>query len=158
MANKKVKIKLIGENCFPVKNNGNWYDCQSREMTIIRHGKEIETATNGIITVMPNDILMVKLGFAADMGKGYEAQVKPRSSTFKKYGILQGNSVGLIDDSYKGDGDEWSVYFHCTKMTRVPVNSRLVQMTIEKSRPDIDFDVVETLGNKNRGGFGTTGV
>lgn len=159
MATKKVKVKLIENGIQPEMVNGNWYDCTTREVHIVRRN-DMDTeiiATRGVLAIRPGDVIMMKLGFATDMGKGYEGQLKPRSSTFKKYGLLQGNSVGLIDDTYCGDGDEWMVYWYATRNSVIPVNGRFCQMTIEKSAPKFEMDVVDTLGNPDRGGHGTTG-
>ena len=37
--------------------------------------------------------------------KGYEAIIAPRSSTFKNWGLIQTNSIGVIDSTYNGDND-----------------------------------------------------
>ena len=113
--------------------------------------------TDGFIKVRPGDTLVCYLGIACDMGEGYEAHLLPRSSTYLKYGLLLGNSMGLIDSEYKGDTDEWKALFYCTDYAIVPVNARLVQMEIVKSSRDIDFKEVDTLGNDDRGGYGSTG-
>lgn len=160
MAIKKVKMRLIDEySTKPQKQNGNWYDCTTRKMEIVRGDKLTHTLgkTEGVMPISKGDIVVMYLGFACDMGEGYEAQVKPRSSTFKKYGLLQGNAVGLIDDSYNGNNDEWMVYWYATRNTILPVNGRFCQMTIEKSNPKVNIELVEDLGNEDRGGFGTTG-
>lgn len=160
MAKKKINIRLFPGGTMPAKQNGNWYDCTTRKLSKMKLGRDMEmevSSTQGIVQVNPGDILISYLGFATDLGKGYEAQLKPRSSTFKKYGLLQGNAVGLIDDSYCGNNDEWMVYWYCTRSVRIPVNARLCQMTIEKSNPEVEFNLVEDLGNEDRGGFGTTG-
>lgn len=158
MAKKKVNMRLIGNGQQPEKQKGNWYDCHTRLLQLYPcNSNEVKEVDTGVIAVSKGDMLISYLGFACDMGKGYEAQIKPRSSTFKKYGLIQGNSVGLIDDTYNGDNDEWMVVWHCTTNAIIPVKSRLCQITIEKSNPETEFNIVDTLGNEDRGGFGTTG-
>ena len=164
MANKQVKIKKIRENsALPIKNNGNWYDLQTSAMICMQQHNidwkwcDVNKVTDGFVKVRPGDTLVCYLGIACDMGEGYEAHLLPRSSTYLKYGLLLGNSMGLIDSEYKGDTDEWKALFYCTDYAIVPVNARLVQMEIVKSSRDIDFKEVDTLGNDNRGGYGSTG-
>ena len=170
MANKKVKIKKIRPSAkLPVKNNGNWYDCYvSKISKVLRYPLEtltfnanvfdhIEETSVTTMSYIKGDVLICSLGFAMELGKGYEAHILPRSSTFAKKGLILTNSVGLIDSSYCGDGDEWIAVFYATRPGSIKVHDRLVQMTIQKSNPNVDFEEVETLGNENRGGYGSTG-
>ncbi|MGL6098949.1 MAG: dUTP diphosphatase, partial [Fusobacteriaceae bacterium] len=57
------------------------------------------------LTIKAGQAALIDLGVSIELPSGYQAMLMPRSSTFKKYGIIQTNSVGLIDESYKGDGD-----------------------------------------------------
>ena len=43
---------------------------------------------------------MIRLGVGMILPEGYEAHVAPRSSTYKNFGIIQTNSIGVIDHSY----------------------------------------------------------
>lgn len=170
MANKKVKIKTIRPSAqLPVKNNGNWYDCFVNEISLVR-GDKLQKSFNenvfdnvdelSVITPIKykrGDVLICSLGFAMELGKGYEAHIIPRSSTFAKKGLILTNSVGLIDSSYCGDEDEWVAVFYATRPGSIKVHDRLVQMTIQKSNPNVDFEEVDSLNNPNRGGYGSTG-
>lgn len=89
--------------------------------------------------------------------EGYEALVIPRSSTFKKYGIIQANSVGLIDETYCGNNDEWHFPAYATIDVFIPKNTRICQFRIQKHQPVLYFKEVDNLGNKDRSGFGSTG-
>ena len=170
MANKKVRIRKMRPNAqLPVKNNGNWYDCITSEIRVVRRELLANTFNTNVFDVaqkcadsMPvkykrGDVLICTLGFALELGKGYEAHVIPRSSTFAKKGLMLTNSIGLIDSNYCGDTDEWIAVFYATRPGSIKVNDRLVQMTIQKSNPNIDFEEVDTLDNPNRGGYGSTG-
>ena len=95
------------------------------------------------------------LGFAMDIGKGYEGYILPRSSTFKNTGLLLTNSMGLVDDTYCGDGDEWLAMFYATRYGAFKIGDRLVQISIKKSTT-LDMEEVNVLGNADRGGYGTT--
>lgn len=170
MANKKVKIKTIRPSAqLPVKNNGNWYDCFVNKIALVR-GDKLQKSFNenvfdnvdelSVITPIKykrGDVLICGLGFAMELGKGYEAHIIPRSSTFAKKGLILTNSVGLIDSSYCGDEDEWVAVFYATRPGSIKVHDRLVQMTIQKSNPNVDFEEVDSLNNPNRGGYGSTG-
>jgi dUTP pyrophosphatase len=99
----------------------------------------------------------IPLGVAMELPKGYEAWVVPRSSTFKKYGVLLANGVGIIDESYKGDNDEWHFLAYATRDTTIHKNERICQFRIVEHQPLIHLEEVETLGNADRGGIGSTG-
>lgn len=100
---------------------------------------------------------MIPLGVAMQLPEGYEAIVAPRSSTFKKYGVILVNSFGIIDESYCGDRDEWNFLAYATRETMIPKNERICQFRIVKHQPEIEFVEVEELGNPDRGGIGSTG-
>lgn len=104
------------------------------------------------------DFKLVNLGVSMRLPEGYEAHIAPRSSTFKNYGLLQVNSVGVVDNSYSSDEDIWRMPVYATRDTVVHVNDRICQFRIMKNQPKIEFDEVEHLGGTTRGGFGSTGV
>lgn len=151
MANKKVKVRILEGGKAPQSNNGNWYDCYVRTANV----NGVEPSSN-VVRFAPGDIVVVYLGFSMDMGKGYEGYILPRSSTFKHTGLLLTNSMGLVDDTYCGDGDEWLAMFYSTRYGAFKKGDRLVQISIKKSVP-VDIEEVDLLGNEDRGGYGTTG-
>ena len=89
---------------------------------------------------------------------GYEAIVAPRSSTFKNYGLIQTNGIGIIDSTYCGNNDEWLMPVLATRETMIHKNDRICQFRIQKKQPTIKFVVVDKLGDEDRGGFGSTGT
>lgn len=101
---------------------------------------------------------LIPLGVAMQLPKGYEAHIAPRSSTFKKWGILQVNSVGVVDESYCGDGDEWMMPVYATRDTVLEFGDRICQFRIMEHQPKIEFAEVERLEGVDRGGFGSTGT
>ena len=101
---------------------------------------------------------MIPLGVAKELPDGYEAHIAPRSSTFKNWGLLQTNSVGVVDGSYCGDNDMWRMPVYATRDTVIHVNDRVAQFRIMKNQPRISFEEVKSLGHADRGGFGSTGV
>ena len=90
--------------------------------------------------------------------EGYEAYISSRSSTFSKWGIMIPNGLGIIDNSYNGDDDIWRYPALAFRDTKIHKGDRICQFRIAKKQPELEFLTVETLGNKNRGGFGSTGA
>ena len=99
----------------------------------------------------------IPLGISVELPEGYEAHVAPRSSTFKNWGIIQTNSVGVIDNSYCGDNDIWMMPVYATRFTEIKKNDRICQFRIIEKQPHLEFETVDHLGNEDRGGFGSTG-
>jgi len=99
----------------------------------------------------------IPLGVAMELPKGYEALVAPRSSTFKKYHIMLANSIGIIDESYKGEDDQWHFPAYAVRDTFIAKNERICQFRIIEHQPKIGFVQVLHTGNPNRGGLGSTG-
>ena len=101
----------------------------------------------------------IPLGFACQLPKGYFAMLLPRSSTFDKFGIMQTNSVGLIDESYCGNNDEWMMPVIAMKTdVHIKKNDRIGQFIILPKMPAVNFERVSDLGNADRRGFGSTGT
>lgn len=101
---------------------------------------------------------LIPLGVGMKLPEGYEAHVVPRSSTFKTFGIIQTNHMGVIDGSYSGDNDEWFYPALAMRDTDIHVNDRICQFRIMKNQPKLIFEEVKSLDNTDRGGFGATGV
>lgn len=99
----------------------------------------------------------LNLGISMKLPEGYEAYIVPRSSTFKKYGILQTNSPAVIDNAYSGDNDIWKYPVYATREIWIPEGARVCQFRIQKSQPKVEFIEVDSLGEENRGGLGSTG-
>lgn len=139
---KKIKIKYL-RDVMPVGkiSVGDWIDLRAAEDVELKAG----------------EYKMIPLGVAMELPKGYEALVVPRSSTFRKYGVILANSVGVIDEAYCGDGDMWHFLAYAVRDTKIPKNERICQFRIMKHQPEIEFVEVETLGNADRGGIGSTG-
>jgi dUTP pyrophosphatase len=97
------------------------------------------------------------MGIAMKLPIGYEAIMAPRSSTYKNWGLLQTNSIGVIDSTFCGDQDEWQMPVLATRDIKIPKGTRLCQFRIQKEQPDINFQEVKFLNTKSRGGLGSTG-
>lgn len=101
---------------------------------------------------------LIPLGVSMQLPEGYEAHVAPRSSTFKNFGVIQTNSVGIIDESYCGNQDQWFMPVLAMRDTIIHVNDRVCQFRIVEKQPVIEFEEVKSLDNVNRGGHGSTGI
>lgn len=122
-------------------NTGDWIDLRAAEDVSMKAG----------------EYKKIPLGVAMELPQGYEALVAPRSSTFKKYGIMLANSLGIIDESYKGDNDEWNFLAYAVKDTAIRKNERICQFRIIEHQPLFLLKEVDSLGNEDRGGIGSTG-
>lgn len=101
---------------------------------------------------------LIPLGVSMKLPDGYEAHLAPRSSTYKKFGIIQANSVGVIDSSFCGDNDQWMFPAIALRDTDIKAGDRICQFRIMQIQPKVIFSEVESLGAENRGGFGSTGT
>lgn len=119
------------------------------------------------IWIPEGEFALIDLGVSIDMPYGYEAHVIPRSSLFKNFGLIQTNSMGLIDNSYCSDNDRWKFPAYCLqgrdfidgrKGTMVHLNDRICQFRVVENQPSITFREVDSLSGVTRGGFGSTGV
>ena len=109
------------------------------------------------VTMSAGEYRLIRLGVAIALPDGYEAHIAPRSSTFRNYGILQTNSVGVVDNAYRGDADEWMFPAYATRDVTIDKGARICQFRVMRNQPALTFRAVETLPGPNRGGFGSTG-
>ena len=100
---------------------------------------------------------LISLGVAIKLPDGYEAIIVPRSSTFKNWGIIQTNGIGIVDESYCGDTDEWKMAVYPMRNEIIEPFQRICQFRIQLKQPEISFTEVYALEAKSRGGFGSTG-
>ncbi|MDK0735116.1 deoxyuridine 5'-triphosphate nucleotidohydrolase [Clostridium perfringens] len=146
------------------------YFDKATKLKKITKGNWIDVYANKDVFVKCGDRAMIPLGFALELPEGWEGHLAPRSSTFKTWGIIQTNSVGVVDDTYIGDNDQWHMPVYClqgkdiesengkeVKGTWIRKGDKIGQFRIMEVMPEIEFEEVESFGNKDRGGFGTTG-
>ena len=131
----------IDKLCY-IAGNSDWIDLRVAEDVVMKKG----------------EFRLIRLGVAMELPRGYEAHVVPRSSTYKNFGLIETNHMGVIDESYKGDADEWKWPALAMRDTEVHVGDRLCQFRIMKHQPQINFLEVDSLENEDRGGFGTSGT
>jgi dUTP pyrophosphatase len=140
----QIKIKYFNEGLPKVNKiiQGDWIDLRAAKTVELKH----------------NEFGLIPLGIAMELPEGYEAHVVPRSSTFKNFGIIETNSMGVIDESYKGDNDQWFFPAFALRDTKIEFGERICQFRIMEKMPEVEFVEVEYLGNDDRGGHGTTGT
>lgn len=140
---KTIKIKYFDNEIDKVEKftQGDLIDLRSAETVELKKG----------------EFHLIPLGVGMKLPDGYKANVYPRSSTYKNFGIIMANSVGQVDNSYSGDSDQWMFPAIALKDTVVHKNDRICQFEIQKIQPDIEFVEVEHLDEESRGGIGSTG-
>lgn len=140
----EILIKYHTPAAKPVEqaHMGEWFDVRAAE------AYDVKAGTKGFIN----------LGISVRVPHGYEAILAPRSSTFKKYGILQTNSIGVIDETYSGDDDIWMFPYFATRDAHIDAGDRIAQFRIQRNQGNPRLKEVRYLGKKNRGGLGSTGT
>ena len=121
---------------------GDWIDLRAAETVDMRAG----------------EFRLISLGVSMKLPAGYEAHLLPRSSTFKKWGVILTNGMGIIDESYCGDGDIWRFSALAMRDTHIEKGDRICQFRIVKKMPDVTLKTVDFLSAPNRGGIGSTGT
>ena len=163
-----IKVKLIDKN-IKLEQFGNWIDLQTREHIVLNAPvtiKKLSNDTGGLIESVKFDSIFIPLGIAMTLPKWYKAEIKPRSSTFKKYGIIQTNSIGEIEWDYC---KEWLFPALAIRECKIPAYERICQFQIkiredapwyaklyDLFKKDFKFVYVDKLTTK-RGGIGHTG-
>lgn len=142
---KEIKIKYLNDDITRLEyidGKSDWIDLRAAEEVELKAG----------------EFKLIHLGVAMQLPEGFEAHIVPRSSTFKKWGIIQTNHCGIVDNSYCGPNDWWRMPVFALRDTKIEVNDRICQFRIQKNQPTLVFNEVEEMEANNRGGFGSTGT
>ena len=142
---EKIKIKYLNDQIEKLRyidGKSDWIDLRVAEDVKLRKG----------------EFKLISLGVAMELPKGYEAHIVPRSSTFIKFGVIQTNHFGIIDETYCSNEDVWMFPAFAIRDTEIHVNDRICQFRIMRHQPEIFFEETDDLKNESRGGFGSTGV
>lgn len=151
---------------------GNWIDLRAIESgKITRNGEKFKAkwgtevkVVDGVETPVrvlkykAGDFIMINLGITIAQPLGYEVRIVPRSSTFKNFGLIQVNSMGIGDDTFRGDDDVYQMPCYALRDGQIELYDRVCQFRLEKVMPPLNIKEVETTGYKNRSGFGSSGV
>ena len=141
MLNIKIKYFTDIEKIKSIEK-GDWIDLRAAETVELKKG----------------EFKLIPLGIGMELPEGYEAHVVPRSSTYKNFKIIETNSMGVIDNSYCGDNDQWFFPAYALENTTINKNDRICQFRIIEKQPKIEFKEVKELKNPDRGGHGSTGI
>ena len=134
-----------------------YFDKDMQKLEKIQKGDLIDLRSAEDVELKNGEFKLIPLGVGMKLPEGYKANVYPRSSTFKNFGIIMTNSVGQIDNSYSGDNDEWKFPALAMRDTVIHKNDRICQFEIQKIQPEIEFIEVEKLDDTDRGGVESTG-
>ena len=139
----KIRVKYFEPDFPQIQkiSKGDWIDLRAAERVEMKAG----------------EYRLIRLGVGMILPDGYEAHILPRSSTPDKFGIMIANSMGVIDNSYSGDGDEWKCPAYAIRDTVIEKGDRIAQFRIMENQPRLTFERVFRLRDKNRGGIGSTG-
>lgn len=139
-----IKIQYLNDEIKRLEyidGKSDWIDLRAAERAELKAG----------------EFKLINLGVAMELPKGYEAHIVPRSSTFKNFGVIQANSMGIVDESYCGPNDWFYFPAIALRDTVIEVNDRICQFRIEKHQPTVVFQETGRLDNTDRGGIGSTG-
>ena len=173
----KIKVLEKTEGCMPeIYEEGDCIDlCTAEEYTFkCPHAKMLhKKKSNEEVNIERfRDVVftygLINLGVVIEMPKGYKGILKPKSSTFKKFGLIQTNTPGEIDSSYKGPDDIWKLPVLATRTITIPKGTPIAQFEIVLSQKatiwqklkwlfsnGIKLQRIDSVSNANRGGFGT---
>lgn len=135
-----------------------YFDNEIDKIEKIRKGDWIDLRSAETVNLKTGEYKLIPLGIGMKLPFGYEAHIVPRSSTFKSFGVIQTNHQAVIDESYCGDNDQWFYPVYALRDTAINKNDRICQFRIIEKQPQIIFKEVEILEDKDRGGFGSTGI
>ena len=135
-----------------------YFDKEIEKLHKISNGDWIDLRASETVELKQFEFKIIPLGIGMILPEGYEANIVPRSSTFKNFGILQTNSYGVIDNSYSGDNDQWGFPALAMRDTVINKGDRICQFRINKRMEDVEIEFVDKLNDESRGGFGSSGV
>ncbi len=140
----ELKIKYHNPNLEKLRfvPGGDWIDLRAAETVEMKAG----------------EFRLVSLGVSMKLPEGYEAHIVPRSSTFRNWGVLQANSMGVIDNAYSGENDVWRFPALAMRDTVIREGDRICQFRIMRKMEAVNLIEVEHMEDADRGGFGSTGV
>lgn len=149
----KIKVKEIVNGCFPVKHEqGDYFDLCLANDVYIKKGRKYN----------------LRLGVAIELPDGMYAKIESRSSTYGKFCISPVSSF-VIDNSYKGNNDEWHFIVTADRDAFIKKGTPVCQFSIFLSQfstrkqklkwlfsSGVKLVKVDKLNNPDRGGIGST--
>lgn len=109
------------------------------------------------VTIQPHCVGSTPLNIALEIPTDCWVLMSARSSLHKR-GVMLANGIGVGDSDFCGDNDEYraALLNFTNDVVTIERGERICQMKILK-RDKVEFEEVKSLGNKNRGGYGSTG-
>lgn len=123
----------------------------AKELVINPKGNCIDVYAYEDVFIPYMGYCMINLGFAMQLPKGKIAKLYPRSSTFKKYGLIQTNHIGIIDETYCSDTDVWHMPVQCTmpkQVDKVMIGDKKITIAgtwIKKGDSIAQFEIVDAM-------------
>lgn len=151
-----IKLSMTKEDVLKIKIK--YFNSDLTRITKIEQGDWIDLRAAETAEMKEGEFKLIPLGVGMKLPEGYEAIVAPRSSTFKNFGVVETNSVGVIDNSYSGNDDQWFFPAYALRDTTINFNDRICQFRIQKTMPKVEIEEVDELGSVSRGGHGSTGI
>lgn len=153
-----IKVKYFDKDLTPLIKGAKGDLIDLRVASVKVNGAEVVDFKENGVDYKAGDVVFVGLGVAIEVEDEYKCNVYPRSSTFKNYGVILTNSVGQIDNAYKGDNDQWMAMFYALKDGHMEFDDRVLQFEVVPRMRNVNVEVVKHLGEVDRGGYGSTGV
>lgn len=135
-----------------------YFDNEIDKVEKISVGAWIDLRAAETVTLKAGEFKLIPLGIGMKLPQGYEANIVPRSSTYKNFGVISTNHFAVIDPEYSGDNDQWFFPAYALRDTTINKNDRICQFRINEVQPPIKFVEVEHLDEVDRKGFGSTGI
>lgn len=170
----KIKVKVLTEGCMPViSNDGDWIDLKAAQ------DMEIRAAQAGVQYQEGNEkyrdvhvpVTYIPLGVAIQLPDGMEAIIGSRSSGPDRLKICIPSGIGIVDNSYSGNNDQWHYVAAPMSNANIRKGDRICQFRVQLSQKatvwqkikwlfssGIELVEVENLSDTDRGGLGSTGV
>ena len=112
MEKEKIKIRYHSQEIEKLRyidGKSDWIDLRAAEQVSLKAG----------------DFALINMGISVQLPRGYEMIIAARSSTFKNFGLIQTNAVGVVDESYCGDDDIIMMPVYATRDTQAPARNRI---------------------------------
>ena len=141
MSDPHIRVLYHDPACI-IEKHGDWMDLRSAEDVKYKKG----------------DFFIVSLGVSISLPWNTEGIIAARSSTFKNFHVIMTNGIGIVDNDYNGDNDVWKMPLLAMEDGEIHHGDRIAQFRVLKNMHSYEIETVDTLGNSDRGGFGSTGV
>lgn len=162
---KSIMVKYFDKELskLEVKEHGDCIDLRVSNVVRVDNTtlpmKASNARENFPVTYKKGEVLLIGLGVGMKLPEGYKSNLYARSGLFKNFGFILVNSVGIIDNMYSGENDEWRAMVYCTIDGVLDYGERLFQFEpVPVHTKKFNYIETELLDTISRGGFGSTGT